>query len=594
MSRTLLFFFFILITTSLGKVSSATAQPFASGADITTSADGAWSVYTADIDGDGDKDVLSASRFDDTIAWYQNGDASGGGDGSSWTRKNISTTASRTRGVYAADIDGDGDQDVLSASAGDDTVTLFQNGGDATGGGGGNTWTSTDITTSANGVHSVVAADVDEDKDLDVLSASRVDETVAWYQNGDSNGGGDGSSWTRKNITTSANGAISVNTADIDGDGDQDVLSASNNDDTIAWYRNGDDSGGGDGSSWSQINITTSAVGANSVHAADIDGDGDQDVVYGSFEDNTVAWHRNGDGSGGGDGTSWPSKEITTSADGANRVLAVDVDDDGDKDVLSASTQDNTIAWFQNGDGSGGGNGSSWTRTDITTSADEARSLYGADINGNDAIDVLSASSNDDTVAWYRNKRTTIPVELVGFEARKQSEGVVLTWQTASEQNNAGFKVQRRLSGEWEPISFIDGAGTTSKPQTYRFRDSDLPYEAASINYRLKQIDTDGSSSFSDTRTLKVGAPDRVTLQAPFPNPAGEQVMIRYALPRKADVWIRIYDVMGREVTKLQRGTEDAGRKEIQVPTSGFSSGVYFVRLRASETVKTERLTVVK
>lgn len=576
-----------------GSVEMARSQPFGNGADITTSANGAWSVYAADIDGDGDNDVLSASRFDDTIAWYQNGDASGDGTGSSWTRKNISTSASRARGVYAADIDEDGDQDVLSASAGDNTVTWFQNGGDANGDGDGTTWTSTDITTSADGVHSVVTADVDGDGDLDVLSASRNDDTVAWYRNGDSNGGGDGSSWTRFNITTSADGAISVYTADIDGDGDQDVLSASDNDDTIAWYRNGDASGGGDGSSWTRINITTSAQDANSVYAADIDSDGDLDVLSGSFN-GTVAWHRNGDGSGGGDGSSWKTTDITTSAEGANRVYAVDIDADGDQDVFSALTDANTVAWFRNGDSNGGGDGSSWNRTNITTSVDEPRGLYVSDINGNSALDVMSASSNDDRVAWYNNQNTAIPVELAQFNVQRTSGKVLLTWETASEQNNAGFEVQRRVSGRWKRVSFVEGAGTTSDPQTYRLLDENLPYEAESIDYRLKQIDTDGTTTFSDTRTLEIGTPDRVALYAPHPNPANGQITLRYALPREADVSIRIYDAMGRKVTTLWHSTENAGRKKIQVSTSDLSSGTYFVRLQAGERLKTRRLTVVR
>ena len=88
------------------------------------------------------------------------------------------------------------------------------------------------ISTAADGAQSVFAADVDSDGDLDVLSASINDDTIAWYEN-------DGSeTFTQRTITTSANGATSVFAADVDGDGDLDVLSASINDDTIAWYEN--------------------------------------------------------------------------------------------------------------------------------------------------------------------------------------------------------------------------------------------------------------------------------------------------------------------------------------------------------------------
>ena len=110
---------------------------------------------------------------------------------------------------------------------------------------------------------SVFAADVDGDGDIDVLSASRYDDKIAWYEN-------DGSeTFTAHTITTTADEAFSVFAADVDGDGDMDVLSASINDDKIAWYEN-------DGSeSFTAHTITTTANGAVSVFAADVDGDGD-------------------------------------------------------------------------------------------------------------------------------------------------------------------------------------------------------------------------------------------------------------------------------------------------------------------------------
>ena len=93
-------------------------------------------------------------------------------------------------------------------------------------------FTTHTITTGADGAYSVTTADVDGDGDMDILSASQNDDKIAWYEN-------DGSqNFTQRVITTAADGATSVTTADVDGDGSLDVLSASASDDKISWYEN--------------------------------------------------------------------------------------------------------------------------------------------------------------------------------------------------------------------------------------------------------------------------------------------------------------------------------------------------------------------
>ncbi|MCH7745716.1 MAG: VCBS repeat-containing protein, partial [Chloroflexi bacterium] len=242
---------------------------------ITTDADDAYSVYAADMDGDGDMDVLSASFLDDKIAWYENTS----GDGSSWSVHIITTDAGQAYSVYAADVDGDGDMDALSASIDEDRIAWYENTiGD------GSSWLLHIITNGAGDVRSVYAADVDGDGDVDALSASPGDNVV-WYENTS----GDGSSWSSHIITNNTDFAISVYAVDVDGDGDIDVLSASIFDNKIAWYENTS----GDGSSWLPHVITTNAVGAFSVYAADVDGDGDIDVLSASATDDTIAWYEN-------------------------------------------------------------------------------------------------------------------------------------------------------------------------------------------------------------------------------------------------------------------------------------------------------------
>jgi hypothetical protein len=139
---------------------------------ITTSADAASSVYATDLDGDGDADVLSASWNDNKIAWYENL-----GGGSFGVQQVISTAAQGAQSVYATDLDGDGDADVLSASMNDNKIAYYYNWG------GGNFGGQRVISTEAIGARAVYATDLDGDGDTDVLSASYGDRTIAWYEN---------------------------------------------------------------------------------------------------------------------------------------------------------------------------------------------------------------------------------------------------------------------------------------------------------------------------------------------------------------------------------------------------------------------------
>ncbi len=336
---------------------------------IATDARGARNAIAADLDADGDLDILSVSALDHEIFWYANT-----GLGTFGTQQVVATNTGYVTSVFALDLDGDGDQDVLSASGDDDSIAWYENYGDGTFG------TQQVITTDADSAESVFAADLDGDGDQDVLSASLGDGKIAWYEN-DGNG-----TFAAQKVLANAYYPRSVFAADLDGDGDEDVLSASSHDDKIAWYENN-----GMGAFGSQHAITTDADWAKSVFSADLDGDGDQDVLSASYYDDKIAWYENtGGGIFGG------QRFITTNANGARSVFAADLDGDGDQDVLSASPNDDKIAWYENV-----GGGTFGPQRVITTDAWEAESVLAADLDGDGDLDVLSVWNSK--VAWYEN-----------------------------------------------------------------------------------------------------------------------------------------------------------------------------------------------
>src|SRR5690606_38434585 len=124
--------------------------------------------------------------------------------------------------------------------------------------------------------------------------------------------------------TGGTNNPTSVYAADLDGDGDMDMISASTNDDKIAWYKNID----GQGTFGLQQIISEDILNVSSIFATDIDGDGDMDILYASSAGDTIAWLENINGQG----SFGPSQIISTLTDGASSIYAADADNDGDMD----------------------------------------------------------------------------------------------------------------------------------------------------------------------------------------------------------------------------------------------------------------------
>jgi len=338
---------------------------------IQENANGPYSVYTADIDGDGYMDVISCSADGDTVVWHENTNGQGAFE-THIIQENVDGAVS----VFAADIDGDGDMDVLCAAYFGDILYWFENLD-----GLGLNWEEHIIQENDDGVTNVHAADIDGDGDIDVLSASEFDSTIAWYENTDGQG-----SFVRHIIATSQSGPRSVYVADFDDDGDGDVLSASI-DGKVAWYKNLDGLGG----FGTEIIIAT-YTDAWRATASDLNGDGYMDVIA-VLENYRIDWYEN-DGEG-----NFMVHEISTDANGGEWVFAADIDGDGYNDVLCASFFADKISWYENPDGQG----SDWVEHIIQEGVDMASSVHAVDINGDGDMDVIATGRSYGKVVWYEN-----------------------------------------------------------------------------------------------------------------------------------------------------------------------------------------------
>ncbi|NOQ71839.1 MAG: T9SS type A sorting domain-containing protein [Crocinitomix sp.] len=273
----------------------------------------------ADLDSDGDLDLITASVDDHKIGWYENQ-----GDNEFLRENRISSEAIGVSAVYAADLDSDGTQDLLVALSSENSILYYPNDGS------GVFDEPILISDLSLNVQSVIANDLDGDGDLDVLSASMDDNKIAWYEN---LGGGVFSS--ENVLTTAAEGTTSVLTGDLNGDGDIDIIASADAESEIIWIEN---LGGGTFST--PIIVTDLAEGISEILLLDFDEDGDIDILNSSEILEEVAWYEN-------DGTAvFAAKEVVTEVPlEASHLAIADFNDDGEQDLLIICP--NAIYWME-------------------------------------------------------------------------------------------------------------------------------------------------------------------------------------------------------------------------------------------------------
>ena len=185
-----------------------------------------------------------------------------------------------------------------------------------------------------------------------------------------------------------------------------------------------------------------------------------------------------------------------------------------------------------------------------------------------------------------------VPVELTSFTGITEKNDVILSWSTATEVNNQGFEIQRKINDEYERIGFVEGNGTTTDLQNYTFRDKNV--NAGSYYYRLKQMDFDGTFEYSGEIAVEVSQPVDYFLSQNYPNPFNPSTTITYALAENTEVSLIVFDVLGNEVASLINENQPAGTYDVTFDAGNLSSGVYYYTLQAGEFTSTKKLMLMK
>jgi hypothetical protein len=229
--------------------------------------------------------------------------------------------------------------------------------------------------------------------------------------------------------------------------------------------------------------------------------------------------------------------------------------------------------------------------------------IKAVDVHGNESV----ASPELSTVA--------LSVELVSFTALPQGNRVELRWKTATETNNHGFEVERKLvsrfkdqdaggttsnlkletsNSSWTRIAFVEGSGTSNTSHEYTYTDRSL--SAGKYSFRLKQIDRDGQFSYSPEVEVTAGvAPKEFILSQNYPNPFNPTTNIDFAVPVSGRAVLKIYSMLGTEVATLFADDASSGEyHHVVFDARNLSSGIYIARLTFGSQTLSKKITLLK
>jgi hypothetical protein len=194
-----------------------------------------------------------------------------------------------------------------------------------------------------------------------------------------------------------------------------------------------------------------------------------------------------------------------------------------------------------------------------------------------------------------------VPVELNSFTAKLNDDQVILNWQTATETNNLGFEIHRKIireesEGKWLKIGYREGAGTTAEPQDYSYYDDITDINATHFVYRLKQVDYDGSYEFSEELIIEnsITLPQEFNLSQNYPNPFNPSTIIKFSVASSGYATLKIFNTLGEEVAVLLDKDFAAGNYEVEWNAAGLPSGIYFFQLKTEGFVKTKKMIFMK
>ncbi len=222
------------------------------------------------------------------------------------------------------------------------------------------------------------------------------------------------------------------------------------------------------------------------------------------------------------------------------------------------------------------------------------------DVNGDGISDIMVGAPYNDFAgtdagkAYLYLSSPVIPVELTSFSATYNQNKITLHWETASELNNKGFNVERSINkSEWQSLAFIEGNGSSTSPKEYSYVDNDLFSGGTKFQYRLKQIDFDGSFEYTEIVEVET-VPQLFELFQNYPNPFNPSTTIEFSIPQESFVKLKVFDILGNEVATLANDNYPGGDYKIDFNGDDLPSGFYIARMKAGNFIQTRKMILLK
>ena len=188
---------------------------------------------------------------------------------------------------------------------------------------------------------------------------------------------------------------------------------------------------------------------------------------------------------------------------------------------------------------------------------------------------------------------SVVPVELTDFQAKFVNGQVQLSWATVTETNNYGFDIEQKIDDNWQKIGFVEGNSTTTSTHHYQF-DCHISSSTPNLEYRLKQIDFDGSCTYSQIVSIENNVPKKFELCQNYPNPFNPTTTINYSLAKDGWVTLTIYNPLGEQVKTLVSKQQSAGQYQISFDAGNMSSGMYFYQLKTGSFTDLKKMLLLR